>query len=61
MKKDNLNSGIVILRILLMIWIIAFHFANKGLIDIQNQKISLNWIIMAFSYIGGDLETVLLF
>lgn len=53
--KSDYNYGIQLLRIVATIWIILFHFVNKGIVDLNNAKMSLGYILLAFCNIGGGV------
>lgn len=52
-KTQNKQTGIELLRIIAMLWIIMFHYADHGIIDMIKVPISVNWIILAFARLGG--------
>ena len=49
------NAGIELLRIICMIWIVAFHFSDHGAIDWVGNPLTLNWFLMAYSALGGGI------
>ena len=63
-KVDNImdelsckrNYGIELLRIIAMIWIVAFHYSNKGIVDLMDVDISPNWILLSLCNCGGYRE-----
>lgn len=52
-KKRNLN--IEILRIIAMLWIIAFHYVEYGEVNMYTEPLSLNWRVMALAKFGGGV------
>lgn len=54
-KEADTNTGIELLRIVVMLWIIAFHYVDHGYADMIKEPISVSWIIMALCRIGGVL------
>ena len=57
-KESHLNereTWIELLRVISMFWIILFHFADHGTIDMVSAPISINWCVLAFARVGGDV------
>lgn len=54
-RQIKKHMGIELLRIIAMLWIIAFHYAEHGVIDMMKESITVSWIILAFCRIGGGL------
>lgn len=57
-KKE---TWIELLRVLCMLWIIAFHFADHGTIDMEQCELSFNWSLLALARVGGVSVIVFLF
>ena len=54
-SENNTNYGIQLLRILATLWIILFHFVNKGSIDINTEELSLKLVVLYLFNIGGGI------
>lgn len=54
-KSPKKQDGIQLLRVLMMFWIIMFHFADHGVTDMNVEPLSFNWGILAFARMGGGL------
>lgn len=57
--KNEREQWIELLRIISMFWIIAFHFSDHGTIDMVTTPLCLNWVILAFSRLGGGIGNCL--
>lgn len=51
MKKRE--SGIDLIKIIMMLWIVMFHMANHSMVDLISSPLSASWIFEAFCKIGG--------
>ncbi len=47
------KNGIQLLRVVMMLWVIAFHFADHGAIDMETAPFNSSWLVMAFCRAGG--------
>lgn len=60
-RQIRKHTGIELLRIIVMFWIIAFHYADHGVVDMMKEPVTASWIILALCRIGGGLAIVYLF
>lgn len=62
-KVQEKQTGIELLRIIAMLWIIMFHYVDHGMIDMTKAPLFVNWIILAFArfFWEGILAIVYLF
>lgn len=59
-KMMQRNAGIEIMRIVAMLWIIAFHFTDHGTVLFNKvDNISLNWGFLALGRMGGGIGNCL--
>lgn len=59
-KMMQRNAGIEIMRIVAMLWIIAFHFTDHGTVLFDKvETISLNWWFLAIGRMGGGVGNCL--
>ena len=49
------KSGIDLLKVIMMLWIIMFHMANHSRVDLNVAPISWSWLFEAFCKIGGGV------
>lgn len=54
-QRKEKNLSIEILRIIAMLWIVAFHYVEYGEINMFTEPFSLNWAVLAFAKIGGGV------
>lgn len=50
------QSGIDLLKIIMMIWIIMFHMANHSQVNLANAALSPSWAFEAFCKLGGGVS-----
>lgn len=56
MVKCQKNAEIEFLRIIAMFWIIAFHYADHGAVDMLMELVTIsNWTILAVCRVGGGI------
>lgn len=49
------ESGIDLIKIIMMLWIVMFHMANHSMVDLISSPLSASWIFEAFCKIGGGV------
>lgn len=54
-NQRSMNTGISILRIIAMVWVILFHFADHGVTDMIEAPFNISWIMLAFGRMGGGI------
>lgn len=60
-RKENTGSAgnheewIDLLRIICMFWVILFHFADHGTVDMATAPLTANWVFLAFCRAGGGI------
>ena len=54
-RQTDRQTGIELLRIVAMFWIIMFHFSDHGVVDMDTSNLNMSWGILAFARIGGGL------
>lgn len=48
------NSGLDLLKVVAMVWIVFFHFGSYGLLN-SNLPVTGNWFILDFAGLGGGI------
>lgn len=51
MKRQE--TGLDLIKVIMMFWIIMFHMANHSMIDLTAVPISWSWMFEAFCKLGG--------